>query len=132
MKAIYPSEDKYKASHGLPFRELIRLSDQKIKEAQAFLIIGFGFNDMHLTPEIEKAISEKDRKIVAVTQHATESARKMIHQSHGFVLIEEEKSCTNKAKVTYKKNRDSEIHTTTLENNYWQLPKFKTMLTTGG
>ena len=35
-----------------PYRTLIQKSDDIIKKANSFLVIGFGFNDDHLTPKL--------------------------------------------------------------------------------
>jgi hypothetical protein len=64
----------------LPFRELIQKSDNLIKDANSFLIVGFGFNDEHLTPEIEKKI-RKGAPIVLITKNVSPSS---------FIVLENE------------------------------------------
>jgi len=123
MKAIYPWRHKYEEIQDPPFRGLVLLSNEKIKQAKSFLIIGFGFNDKHLTPIIEEAA---ERKIVVVTRKATDSAHETIKRFDKFVLLEEESS-ENKTRVTYK-NGDKDNPPAIIEGRFWNPSQFVTML----
>ena len=119
MEAILPTEDKYKYSYEEPFRTLIHKSDTTISDTESILSIGFGFNDKHLTPEIDKFMEEK-KKIIIVAKKATETVMEKINAADKFVLIEEEKG--EKTKFSFKE--EGKIKIIILENNFWKLDGF--------
>ena len=122
-KIIIPSKDKFKETYGSPYRELIQKSDNSIKDANSFLIVGFGFNDEHLTPEIEKKI-RKGAPIVLITKNVSPSSFIVLENATKYILFE--KSKNGKTKVTYKK--DSESKEVKLNGNFWELNKFMEIL----
>jgi hypothetical protein len=122
-KIIIPSKDKFKETYGSPYRELIQKSDNSIKDANSFLIVGFGFNDEHLTPEIEKKI-KKGAPIVLITKNVSPSSFTVLKNATKYILFEESEN--GKTKVTYKK--DSESKEVKLNGNFWELNKFMEIL----
>ena len=58
MDGIFPTREKYEKAHLDPYRTIITKSDEAIKRAKCFLFIGFGFNDQHITSEIEKLLDK--------------------------------------------------------------------------
>ncbi len=119
-KIIIPGKNKYRETHELPYRDLIAKSDQFIEEAECFLVIGFGFNDEHLTPKIEEKI-KNDTPIVLITKSITHSTNEKIKNAKRYVLIEENEQ--GSSKIRYKK--DSKVEKTViLKGNLWTLKEF--------
>lgn len=115
---ILPSKRKFQDAYQEPFRTLIAKSDRFIENAHSFLVVGFGFNDEHLTPKIEEKIKQ-NTPIVIITKEATASCRQKIEFSPQHCLFEESE---NQTKVIFRDNSEpSETH---ISGDYWNLSKF--------
>ena len=126
MDGIFPSMEKYRKASQEPFRTLIQKSDESIDNAKCFLSIGFGFNDEHLTPKIEQAISE-GKSIVIVSKEITVSAKEKLRRASNYVSIESVDE--NTTRFSYNKNGvEGELQ---LDGNYWKIQEFKEILTSG-
>ena len=124
MDAIFPTSEKYRLASIEPFRTLIHKSDNAIEGAKCFLAIGFGFNDEHLTPKIEKAI-QNNKGIVVIAKTATESCKNKLENSSKYMLIEAENE-TNTTKFSFKKGEKR--GTKTLSGNYWEIKEFNKII----
>ncbi len=118
---IAPGKNKYQEAHKSPYRELIHKADDLIRNASSFLVIGFGFNDEHLTPLITKMIKQ-GIPIVLIAKQITENSLKELENAEKFIFIED--SNNEKSKVQYKVNSSSEMKEVTINGSYWQLKKF--------
>lgn len=117
---ICPGKNKYQEAYKSPYRELIQKSDLYINSADSFLVIGFGFNDEHLTPRIKSKI-KKGTPIVVITKIISETCLIELESAEKYVLLEDDGD--NKTKVTVKE-RNSEKQIITLEGNFWSLNNF--------
>ncbi len=123
-RIIPPSNKKYEESYSSPYRELIKKSDDLIKTASSFLVVGFGFNDEHITPEITKKI-KNGTPIVLITKTVSPSSLKELKNAKKYITFEEN---NGKTKVTYKKNNISQKQEIELEGDLWQLNNFMEIL----
>lgn len=122
---IAPGRNKYKEAYGSPYRELIQKADNAIKDAFSFLVIGFGFNDEHLTPRIRTQI-KKGVPIVLITKKITENTLSEIKNAEKYLLIDE--LDIKSSRVIYKtSNLEGEQHNQ-LEGEYWKLLQFMEIL----
>lgn len=123
---IAPGKNKYRETYKRPYRELIQKADDLIRNASSFLVIGFGFNDDHLTPLITNKVKQ-GIPIVIITKQMTDSSLKELEQAEKFIYIDEDNVGNvgnDKSKVMYRINSSSEVKTTKIDGNYWQLKKF--------
>ena len=120
---VLPASNKYREAYEEPFRTLIKKSDSVIEKATSFLVVGFGFNDSHLTPMIDDKI-KAGTPIVIVTKKATDSCKEKLNRAGKYCLFEESAKGT---KVTLKSKTQGEQNLT-LEGNYWELGKFMEVL----
>ena len=77
---ITPGVTKFEAAHNEPFRSIIQLSDQTIREAKSLMCVGFGFNDRHIQPEIIKRTREPRCKFLIMARHLTNNARSILQE----------------------------------------------------
>ncbi len=119
---ILPTREKYKNAFQNPYRSLISLSDDRIKKAKSFFVLGFGFNDDHITPEVENKI-KGGTPIVVITKEATPSCQKKMENIRNYCLLQKD---NDKTKVMYSKNDAKK--TILLDGEYWKLNKFMEML----
>ncbi len=122
---IAPGKNKYQEAFKRPYRELIQKSDNLISEASSFLIVGFGFNDEHLTPKISSKVNS-GTPIILITKEITESTFTELENAQKYVLLEELDE--NKTKITYKMNQSSELKCIEVDGNLWQLKEFMEIL----
>lgn len=117
---VLPASNKYDEVFQEPYRTLITNSDHVIEQAKSFLVVGFGFNDKHLTPKIDHRI-RADIPIVIITKNATDSCNEKLNSADKYCLFEES---ANKTKVTFKRKRGAVAESVQLEGSYWALDKF--------
>ena len=55
---ILPSNLKYQDTLQEPYRTIITKSDVITEQAKSFLVVGFGFNDEHITPKLDDQIKK--------------------------------------------------------------------------
>lgn len=121
-KIIPPGKKKYEEAYKTPYRELIQQSDQFIKTGKSFFVVGFGFNDSHLTPEICNQVSS-GVPIILVSKKITDEAKRELKNAHKYVFIEEssKKSCT---RFYYKKSQKEKEETCDILGDFWKLKDF--------
>lgn len=122
-KIIAPGKKKFEDAQGLPYRALIQKSDNLINDSQSFLVIGFGFNDQHLTPLINDKI-QSGTPLVIITKAATEGINEMLKLAQNYVLMSS--TSQKQTKVQYKRNNDKGV--IILNGEYWALPQFMEIL----
>jgi hypothetical protein len=122
---ITPGKSKYREAFERPYRELIQKSDSLINKASSFLVIGFGFNDEHLTPKIRSKVN-RGTPIILITKEITTSAFSELENAQKYVLLEEFEG--GKTKIIYKENQSSEPQSIVTDGNFWQLKDFMEIL----
>lgn len=125
---ICPGKNKYQEAYQPPYRDLIhQKSDELIQKASSFLVVGFGFNDEHLTPKIKDKVNA-GTPLVLATREVTESCKKEMAQAQKYVLLQECKESENKTLVMIKEGREARMEEKSIDGNYWQLNKFMEVL----
>ncbi len=122
---VVPSKNKFEETYNLPYRELIQKSDVLINNALSFLVVGFGFNDKHLTPRIENNV-KKGIPIVLITKEISPNTFKELKNAEKYILFEE--ADIGKTRVIYKENNSTEQIVEIIEGNFWQLNEFMEIL----
>lgn len=116
---IPPGKNKYQETYHTPYRELIQFSDRVIKNANSFMVVGFGFNDEHITPKIKEKV-EKGIPLVLITKSITSQTKIELNKAKKLVLIEE--NTEGKSHIFIKRDNNEENYY--IDGNYWQLDKF--------
>lgn len=122
---IAPGKSKYQEAYNSPYRELIQKADNAIKEASSFLVVGFGFNDEHLTPRIKTQI-KKGVPLVLITKKITDSTFEELKGAERYILFEENSS--GQTNVIYKSSNSEIEKSIVLADDFWQLSKFMEIL----
>lgn len=124
---ICPGKNKYQEAYQIPYRNLIQKADDLIQKASSFLVVGFGFNDEHLTPKIREKVNA-GTPLVLATRGVTESCKREMAQAQKYVFLQKCKESENKTLVTIKKGKEMEIEEQIIDENYWHLNKFMEIL----
>lgn len=122
---IAPGKSKYQEAYNSPYRELIQKADSAIKEASSFLVVGFGFNDEHLTPKIKYQV-KRGIPIVLITKKITDNTIEELKDAEKYILFEE--VSVGKTNVIYKNSKSETEQKDELEGDFWQLTKFMEIL----
>ena len=122
---IAPGKSKYQEAYSSPYRELIQKADNVIKESSSFLVIGFGFNDEHLTPRIRTQL-KKGIPLVLMTKKISDSTFEELKDAEKYLLFEELDN--GKTKVIYKVSDSESRQEEELDGDFWQLIKFMEIL----
>lgn len=120
---IPPGKNKYQQAFTEPYRSLIQISDELIQNSKSLLIIGFGFNDEHLTPKIKDKL-RKGEPIVILTKEITTTTKELLQDSTNYLTIEQSKKDENTTRVIYKRKNEKMKIVEEIEGDYWQLNNF--------
>lgn len=120
---IIPGKRKYRDVLQIPYRELIRKSDELIAKAGSVLVVGFGFNDEHITPELVKKVRH-GVPVVVVTKNVTEDCHRELSVATKMLLIENDESRKGFTKVTYRNQPETDEVVFSVSGEYWKLNKF--------
>lgn len=78
---VPPAKAKYAQTHFEPYRSLMAEADRVFKGAEAFLTIGFGFNDDHVQVNLTRAMRDRPKPLVMVTKSLSDMAKKALEQA---------------------------------------------------
>lgn len=122
---IPPGKNKYRTTHNSPYRELMQKSDDAIKRASSFLVVGFGFNDEHITPLVGKK-TRNGTPIVVVTKEVTSTTEKELEKAKKVIYVEAASDIT-KSHIRIIEN--GVVKSDTVEDKeYWKLNRFMDIL----
>ena len=122
---IPPGKNKYRTTHNSPYRELMQKSDNAIRKASSFLVVGFGFNDEHITPLVGKC-TKGGIPIVVVTMKVTPTTEKELQQAKNVIYVEADRDIS-KSRIRIIENWTT-ILDTILDGDYWRLNRFMDIL----
>lgn len=71
---VPPGKDKYSSTHNEPYRSIISEADKAFTTAEAYLCIGYGFNDEHIQPKLLAQIT-KGKPIVILVHTMTDACK---------------------------------------------------------
>jgi len=89
---VTPGLNKYEKTSEDPFRTTINGADAALKNASAFLCVGFGFRDKHIQPKIIERCKEKNVPTVALARTLTDEAKSFLKYKAGNNFLGVEKS----------------------------------------
>lgn len=122
---IPPGKNKYRTTHNSPYRELMQKSDDAIKKASSFLVVGFGFNDEHITPLVSKK-TKQGTPIVVVTMNVTSTTEKELEKAKKVIYLEADTDIS-KSRIRIIENGTS-VSDTIVNQDYWKLNRFMDIL----
>jgi len=115
---VTPGLSKYFETHNEPYRTIFAQADNEIQNANGFLCIGYGFNDIHVQPKLIQQI--KTKPVIVVTKELTPKTKETIIEGgcKNYILIEES---NDKDTKIYSSSQGERI----IENvSYWNLAEY--------
>ena len=80
---VTPGLNKYEKTYEDPFRTTINGADTALKDASAFLCVGFGFRDQHIHPKIIQRSQERNVPTVVLARTLTAEAKDFLRNKAG-------------------------------------------------
>ena len=115
---VTPGLSKYFETHNEPYRTIFAQADNEIQNANGFLCIGYGFNDIHVQPKLIQQI--KTKPIIVITKELTIKTKEAIIDGgcKNYVLIEENNGTDTKI---YSSSQGEHI---IKDVSYWNLAEY--------
>lgn len=117
---VTPGLSKYFETQLEPFRTILTQADNEIENANGFLCIGYGFNDMHVQPKLISQI-KNNKPIIVISKEITPKTKQAVidNKSRAYILIEE-------ANTTDTRIYSSLFPTPEIMSNvsYWSLAEY--------
>lgn len=87
---ITPGVEKYRLTHGEPFRTIFAECDGALEKARSYLCIGYGFNDPHVQEKLIERCDGESTPIVIVTHTLSPTTLKLLDSGkcRKYVAIE--------------------------------------------
>lgn len=121
---VTPGIDKYRRTHGEPFRTLMQNADAAIRTAAAFLCVGYGFNDEHLQPLLVERCDSDSAPLVLMTKEISEKAHEFFKSGKCRKYLALEESLAGTRVFSNDIPDGQEIQ----GRSFWQLPEFLSLI----
>lgn len=88
---ITPGIDKYRLTHGEPFRTILGCCDKALEEARAYFCVGYGFNDEHVQTKLVERCDRDSVPLVVITKELTPTAKAFLRggRCRRYLALEE-------------------------------------------
>ncbi len=120
---VTPGLNKYEKTYEDPFRTTINGADGALRNASAFLCIGFGFRDQHIHPKIVERCREKNVPIVVLAKALTDEAKDFLRNRTGTNYLGVEQD--GNGSMVYSPDYPSGAHVPL--GDLWSLSGFNTL-----
>lgn len=121
---VTPGLNKFEKTHEDPFRSTINGADAALKNAAAFLCVGFGFRDQHIHPKLIERCREKNVPVVVLARTLTDEAKKFLNSKAGTNYLGIEAAGTG-SRIFTSQYPDGNIIP---DCSLWSLPEFNNLV----
>jgi hypothetical protein len=122
---VTPGLAKFRNTHREPYKSVIHEADNILDIANAYLCIGFGFNDEHVQEKLINRCSINAARVVVITYSLSDSARSFLFKGNVENYLAIERGATDDSSIIYSSNFETPI---TLNLDLWTLKGFMTLL----
>ena len=91
---VTPGIDKYRLTHDEPFHSIKSEADRALQNADAYLCIGYGFNDTHLQTTLVERCRGKEVPLVLLTKTISSTAKAFLNTGKCGRYLAVEKSAS--------------------------------------
>ena len=122
---VTPGIEKYRITHDEPFLSIKTEADKALRNAGAYLFVGYGFNDTHLQTTLVERCRAKEVPLVLLTKTVSPTAKKFLSSGKcgRYLAIEESSSG---CRIYSKKFPSGEE---IIGDPIWRLGKFLKLIT---
>ena len=121
---VTPGLNKYEKTYEDPFRTTINGADTALRNASAFLCVGFGFRDQHIHPKIIERCRERNTPIVVLARTMTDEAKDFLKNKAGTNYLGIEQA--DEGSRVYSPNNPNGVQV--CATDLWSLPGFNKLV----
>ena len=117
---VTPGIEKYRLTHDEPFHSIKTEADKALQTAEAYLCVGYGFNDTHLQTTLVERCRGKDIPLVLLTKSISATAKEFLSSGkcRKYLAIEESPSGCRMYSADFPSGEDI------AGDSIWQLGEF--------
>lgn len=116
---ITPGVNKYQVAYDEPYRSTIDRADIMLKNAPAFMSIGFGFNDTHIQTKLFDGVLDDKKKLLILSRTLTANAKMLIEDERNQDFVAFEYSAEGYTRAYDSNHRGGIV----IEGELWDLGK---------
>lgn len=120
---ITPGIDKYRLTHGEPFRTVLGCCDKALEQARAYFCVGYGFNDEHVQTKLVERCDRDSVPLVVITKELSPTAKAFLKAGRCRRYLALEESGTGARAYTH----DTPDGFDMASEPIWQLAEFLDM-----
>lgn len=122
---VTPGIEKYRNTHREPYKSIIHESDNVLDAANAYLCIGFGFNDEHIQEKLINRCANNSARVVVITYALSDSAKTFLFKGNVKNYLAIERGEKDESSIVYSSSIGNGIH---IDSNLWSLSGFMSLL----
>lgn len=122
---VTPGIAKYRNTHREPYKSIIHEADNALDAAQAYMCIGFGFNDEHIQEKLVNRCSTNSAKVIVITYALSDSAKAFLLAGKVSNYLAIERGSSDSSSVVYSSDFPDPV---VVARNVWSLEGFLTLI----
>jgi hypothetical protein len=115
---VTPGIEKYSTTYHEPFRTVIQMADQAIRQNDSYLCVGFGFNDVHIQEKLVEKCVRDDACVTLITWGLSDAAKDFLLNGKIKHYLAIERGETDDCSIIYSSESEQPIK---VKSNYWSL-----------
>ena len=127
-RAIIPPGDTKISEAFMNYRDLFARADKAIAKDDAYIFVGYGFNDIHIEKEIDKHLKINGKHGVIITKELSDKAKNIINTADNLWAVFQDPA--NGAN-TLIKNKKYNNHLIVKNSDLWKIDKFTDIILGG-
>lgn len=122
---VTPGTEKYRRTHEEPFRSAMHSADDAVARANAFLCIGYGFNDDHLQPLMMERCTRPEVPLILITKEISLTAHRFLKSGRCSRYVALEESPNGTRMFSHEVPDGTEL----VGESFWRLDQFLPLVT---
>lgn len=88
---VTPGIDKYRLTHGEPFRSIFACADRALESADGYFCVGYGFNDEHVQSKLIERCENSSTPLLLITQKVSPTTKSFLGRGYcrRYLALEE-------------------------------------------
>lgn len=88
---VTPGVDKYRLTHGEPFRSIFACADKALESAESYFCIGYGFNDEHVQSKLIERCESSPTPMLLITKSMSPTTKSFLGRGRckNYLALEE-------------------------------------------
>ena len=127
-RAIIPPGDAKIPEAFMNYRDFFARADNAIASDDAYIFVGYGFNDIHIEKEIDRHLKINGKHGVIISKKLSDKAKNLINTADNlWAVFQDPDNSTN----TLIKNKKYNSHLIVENSDLWKIDEFTDMILGG-